>query len=225
MLLSPRCFRRHYETWPWACRFPFGVNGPFQEKVAGKSFLTNYGKISHRERWESSSGLRCPSHHNGWNKTPQPTAPNTTRLSQLPPRRNKNTNILVPTTGKEHHNLCKRFRVFSVDIKSLKSEGCFTGSVMKALVDPGHVPRSWRSSLGWHQGASLIFTPLFWVIFKAPTRGSRHFRNNLKRALTSGSFSVSLWERLFPRLWEDGGMQEGIALWYPKSHIIRCVPG
>jgi len=45
-----------------SCRFPFGFNGPFQEKVARKSFLTNYGKISHREHWETS-GPRCPPHH------------------------------------------------------------------------------------------------------------------------------------------------------------------
>lgn len=36
---------------------------------------------------------------------------------------------------------------------------------------------------------------------------------------------MSVWERLFPGHWEDSWMQEGIALWYPKSHAISSVAG
>lgn len=36
---------------------------------------------------------------------------------------------------------------------------------------------------------------------------------------------MSAWARLLPGHWEDGRMQEGIALWYPKSDAISSVAG
>lgn len=158
-LPSPRCFWRRYETWPGACRFPFRLNGPFQEKVARKSFLTNYGKISHRARWgrvARSSGLRFPSrYYITRNETPRPTDSPELPQGRASCRRGETEDkdfFFSQLRGREQRGLRKRFRVCPTVAKPLKSEGCLTGSVTgNALVDStGRFPglMRWCSSLG-----------------------------------------------------------------------------
>lgn len=168
ILLSPHCFWRRYETWPGACRFLFGVNGLFQEEVARKSFLTNYGKIFTpsalgNSRLQLGAALPITLQHLKQDFTSD--SPKYHRAEPAAAEEKQEYKDFLPQLRvQERHSLHKRFGISPVVIQPLVPEGCLTGSVLKAPAGSRQVPRC--SSLGQHQGAPLAVMSYFELYLK-----------------------------------------------------------